>query len=267
MVWAGLGAFLCFCVYQAVSHLLAPSPAVRADIRPNAATIAPLSPSAQQAVLYGPRPVRLAGTPNFYVIPAGSPALLLRLDTEHNTFVSLGQLPPFSAVQAVRFIRQNGLLEVLVNDHGNGFVRADHLAQGNAVDAHRAYCSYNAGPMPADGELLERRGYGPGKLNLENRAVQPVVVKLRDETGAIMLSIFLGPGGHATLLGLPDGNYQPEFAIGELWSRACNTFAAGMRAQRMNIPLRLPDDTSLVVAPETADARSSEISDQTFDRN
>ncbi|MEA2791604.1 MAG: hypothetical protein QOG73_4010, partial [Acetobacteraceae bacterium] len=77
----------------------------------------------------------------------------------------------------------------------------------------------------------------------------------------------LGPGGHAALEGLPDGLYRPEFAIGELWSRACNTFAAGMRSWRTDASLRLPGDQHLVVAPETAGAPSSEISDQVFDRD
>jgi hypothetical protein len=267
MVWAGMGAFLCFGIYQVVTHLLAPSPVVRSDIRPNAAIVAPLSPSAHQAVLYGPMPVRLAGTPNFYIMPAGSPAVLWRLDTGRNALVPQGQLPPFSEVQAVRLIRQNGMLEVLVNDRGNGYVSADHATPGNAAAAHRAYCSYNAGPTPSDGEPLLRRGSGQGTLDLENRSVQPAVVKLRDQTGAVMLSVFLGPGGHAALEGLPDGLYRPEFAIGELWSRACNTFAAGMRSWRTDAALRLPGDQHLVVAPETAGAPSSEISDQVFDRD
>jgi hypothetical protein len=267
MVWVGLGAFLCLSVYEAVIHLIAPFPVIRADIRPNAAIVAPLSPSAHEAVLYGPAPVRLAGTPNFYTIPAGTAAMLWRLDKERNALVPLEQLPPFSTVQAIRLVRQSGMLEVLVNDRGHGFVSADHVAPGDAAAARRAYCSYNAGPTPFDGELLERRGHGHGTLNLENRAVQPAVVKLRDEAGAVMLSVFLSPGGHAALEGLSEGAYRPEFAIGELWSRGCKTFAAGMRSRRMDDALVLPGDSRLVVAPETADAASSEIPDQAFDRD
>jgi hypothetical protein len=267
VVWAGMGAFLCLCVYEVVVHLLAPSPTVRADIRPNAAYVAPLSPSDHQAVLYGPAPVRLAGTPNFYVVPAGTSAVLWRLDTERNALVPLGQLPPFSMVQAVRLVRQTGMLEVLLNERGNAFVSVDHVTPGNAVAARQAYCGYNAGPTPFDGELLERRGSGGGTLELENRAVEPAVVKLRDQSGAVVLSVFLGPGGHVALQGLPEGTYHPEFAIGELWSRACNTFAAGMRSRRMDAALRLPGDSHLVVAPDSDGTPSSEMSDQVFERD
>jgi hypothetical protein len=265
LLWIGLAAFLCLCVYQAAAHLLAPARMVREEIRPNAATVAPLSQSAHEAVLYGPRPVRLAGTPNFFVTPVATPAMLWRLDAEHSTLTPIGQLPPFSEVQAIRLIRQSGMLEVLVNDNGNGFISADHLTQGNAEAARRAYCGYNAGPTPYDGELLERRGYGKGSLEMENRAVQPVVVKVRDAAGAVALAVFLGPGGHVALDGLPDGTYHTEFAIGELWSRACNSFAAGMRARRMNAALEVPGVSHLVVAAD--EPAAADISDQAFEQN
>jgi hypothetical protein len=267
LLWIGLGAFLCLSLYQAVTHLLSPRPTPRDDIGPNAAVVLPLSPSAHLAMLYGAAPVRLAGTSNFYVVPAPNPTVLWRLDTEHNTLVPLGQLPPFSTLQAIRLVRQNGLLEVMVNDHTNGFVSADRLTPGDEAAARRAYCGYNAGQTPHDGELLERHGSGNGRLEMENRAVQPTVVKLRDETGAVVMSVFLGPGGHAVLDGIPDGTYHTEFAIGELWSRACNSFAAGMRARRIEVALRLPGDSHLVVAPDGGDPPAVDIPDQAFERN
>ncbi len=266
ILWGGLAGFLCLSVYQATTHLLAPSGTVRDDIPPNAATVAPLSAAAHRAVLYGPAPVRLAGVPNFYVLPVATPALLWRLDAERSTLVPIGELPPFSAVQAVRVIRQTGMLEVLLNDHGNGFVSADHLTPGTAEAARSAYCGYNAGPTPYDGELLERQGAGTGTLEVENRSVQPAVVKLRDAAGAVTLSVFLGPGSHAALDGLPDGIYHPEFAIGELWSRACNSFAAGMQARRMKAALRLPGDSHLVLAPEAGEPAAADISNQAFEQ-
>jgi hypothetical protein len=262
-----LGAFLCLCVYQAATHLLAPRQTVLDDIKPNAASVAPLSPTAHHAVLYGPTPVRLAGTPNFYITPDVNPATLWRLDPEHNALLPISQLPPFSVVQAVRLIRQSGMLEVLVDEHSNGFISAAHLTPGNAAAARSAYCSYNAGPTPFDGELLERRGHGGGRLEMDNRAVQPAVVKLRDATDAVVLSVFLGPGGHAAFDGLPEGTYHAEFAIGELWSRACNSFAAGMRARRLDAALRLPGASRVAVAADTVESAATDIPDQSFERN
>jgi hypothetical protein len=267
-VWVGVGAFFSLCLYEVASHLLTPArPVTRVEIRPNAATVQPLSPGAHRAVLYGPTPVRLPGTPNFYIVPGGNPTILWRMDAERNTMVSLGQLPPFSSVQAIQLIRQTGMLEVLVNEQGHGFISANHLAKGDAAAARAAYCGYNAGPVPFDGEVLEHRGHGAGKLAVENRAMQPAVLKLRDEAGAVALEVFLGPGGHADLADLPDGLYRPEFAIGELWSRACNVFAAGMRARRMEDLVRLPGNARIVVSPDTAVPAASDISDQAFGRD
>jgi hypothetical protein len=199
-------------------------------------------------------------------VPAATPAVVWRLDPERNTLVPLLQLPPFSEVQAVRLIRQNGMLEVLVNDRGNGFMSADHLTAGNAIAARRAYCGYNAGPTPYDGELLERRGSGSATLQVENRAVQPAVVKLRDETGAVVLSVFLGPGSHAAFDRVPEGTYRTDFAVGELWSRACNSFAAGMRARRVKAALTLPGDAHVVVTPDATEPSAADISDQAFEK-
>ena len=120
---------------------------------------------------------------------------------------------------------------------------------------------------PFDGEVLDRRGAGGGTLEVQNRAVQPAVVKLRDEAGRVVVSVFLGPNGHAELDGLPEGIYHPDFAIGELWSRACDVFAAGMRARRMDTALRIPADRLLVVAPDAAAPEAADISDQAFGQN
>jgi hypothetical protein len=238
--------------------------------------VPPLSPSAHQAILYGPAPARLPGTPNFYVVPGATPAVLWQLDSAHNTLVPIGELPPFSSLEAVRLFRQNGLLEVLVDDHTHGYVQTAHLSPGDVDAAHRAYCSYNAGTAPMDGEVLEHRGHGTGSLQVINRAVQPAVVKLRDANGTVVFSVFLAPGGHTDLTSLPAGSYEADYAIGELWSRACNTFAAGMRAKRLDAPVTIPSvaipsgtvasDNRLVMATDSAGTPASDMADQDFEK-
>jgi len=266
ILWFGLAAFLCLCGYQAVTHLLTPPRMVLDNIRPNAATVAPLSPDAHAAVLYGSTPVQLPGTPNFYVVPAATPAMVWRLNPERTALVPFGQLPTFSSVQVLRMIRQNGMLEVMVTEHATGYISADHLTPGTVESARRAYCSYNAGPTPHDGELLERVGSGSGTIEVENRAPQPVVVKLRDAGGTVALSVFLGPGGHGVFDGLPAGTYHPEFAVGELWSRACNAFAVGMRARRIDTAVESPGNAHLVVEPAVGTPAVTDISDQAFEQ-
>jgi hypothetical protein len=81
-------------------------------------------------------------------------------------------------------------------------------------------------------------------------------------------TVFLAPHDRTIVANLPDTVYRPDFAIGELWSRACNGFAAGMRAQRFAgyaspsglSPLVIPPDLSVAPAPE-------DISDAAFERD
>jgi hypothetical protein len=262
-LWAALalGVLALIAGTEAVLHLrsLPPLPT-----QPTITANAPIVPP--EAVKPAPGPLRLAGTPNVYVIPAGGPAVVWRHDEQRGAYVPIGQLPPFSAVQAVRVLRENGLVEIRLNDTVNGFIDASRLTPGNVAAARAAFCAYNAGPEPTNAEVLARRGSGPGRLTVENRSAQPVVVKLRDSNGEAVVTVFLEPGGSAAVGGLPAGAYRPEYAIGELWSRACNGFAAGMRAQRFADFADLPALTPLSVPPDlSAREPPVDISDQAFE--
>ena len=63
---------------------------------------------------------------------------------------------------------------------------------------------------------------------------------------------------------MPEGVYRPEFAIGELWSRACNMFAAGMRARRMEESVSACAVRVWWFAP---DREAPEISEQEFEQD
>jgi hypothetical protein len=268
-VWAVLGTILVVGVYEVFVHLMAMPPIPqRPTITANAPVVAPLTPEAQRLVDYGPTPVRLPGTPNFYVIPASGVTVLWQVDEAKKAFVPAGRLPPFSAVQALRLFRQNGLVEVKVTDTATGFIEAGRLAPGDANAAHNAYCAYNAGPAPANGEVFRQTGNGTGRLALDNRTTQPAVVKLRDASGSVVVTTYLAPSGHVEINGLPEGRYRPEFAIGELWSRACQSFAAGMRAQRLRGYFTLSALTPLTIPPNLpGEPPPSDISDETFHRD
>jgi hypothetical protein len=259
-VWAGLVIVVVFAAGEAVLHLNAPPSADRTvEVPATAPTVAPQVPPAPS------RPVRLIGIPNVYVIPSGSPALVLRYDQPRDTFVPIGQLPPFSAVQAVRVLRDHGLVEIRLTATTTGFIDAARLQPGNVTAAQQAYCTYNSGPPPANGEILARNGDGPGQMTIENHSGQPLVVKLRDRNGITAAAVYLAPGGDAVVDGLPGGAYRPDYAIGELWSRACNSFAAGMRAQRFAAFAELSTLRTLAIPPDLPDqAPPVDISDQDF---
>src|ERR1700730_6017100 len=102
--------------------------------------------------------------------------MLWRNDDARHSLVPWSQLPPFSAVQGLRLVKTNGMVEVKVTDTANGFVEASRLTPGDPTAAARAWCTYHAGPTPRNGEVLWHGGLGRATLEIENLAGQPAVV-------------------------------------------------------------------------------------------
>jgi hypothetical protein len=265
-VWAVMAVVLMGGIIEVGLHLRSPPPPItRKTITATAPDVPPLAPNEPAPPLYGPVPLRLAGTPNFYIVPAAGIAMLWRADEAGHTLVPLKPLPPFSAVQALRVLKASGMVEVKITDGTIGYVEAGRLTPGDAATAGRAWCTYNAGPTPANGEVLSRAAKGRATLSIDNRSGQLAVVKIRSAAGATIASIFLGPGGEAAMDGLPDEPVRVDFATGEIWSRACHGFAAGMRAQRLPGLVSIGQTSRLAIPPEAAEA-AADISDQAFEQ-
>ena len=261
-LWAALGGLICVAAVVAAVRLSRPpaAPSRSLDLRPPSP--APIDAPPQQS-----QPLATAGPTTHYVLPSGNDTLLWRYDAARNAYVPAGRVAAFSPVRALRLLPQHGLVEIRLADGGSGYVDAVRLAPGDRPAARRAYCTYNAGPSPANGEVLGRHGDGPGRVEVTNRGALPAVIKLRDAAGQSAATVFVAPGNSAIVRYLPDSTYRPEFATGELWSRECNGFAAGMRAQRFAgyvtlsglAPLVIPPDLSAGPAPE-------DIPDEAFER-
>jgi hypothetical protein len=260
-LWIGIGGLFCLAVAMVVFEFSRPAPQqLVSTVRPFAPTVPP--------VVVAPASVPTAGAASHYVLPGGGDAILWRRDAAHDTFQPAGRIADFTPVLALASQASNGLVEIRLADGGSGFVDAARLAPGDRTTAHRAYCAYNSGTPPRNGEVLSRHGDGAAQLTIGNRGGEPAVVKLRDASGRAVASVFVDAGGTTVVGDLPTGVYRPEFAVGELWSRACDSFAAGMRAQRFAgyasvsglSPLVIPPDLS--VAPPPVD-----IPDQAFEQD
>jgi hypothetical protein len=263
-VWVGMAAVLLVGAVEIGLHLAAsPQPVRRAAIQATMPEAPPPVQSEPAPAGYGPIPVRLAGTPNFYITPTATSAMLWRLDAERRQLVPLAQLPPFSEVQGLRLLQANGLVEVKVTDTSNGYVEAARLTPGDSSAASRAWCTFNAGPAPANGEVLTRNGTGAARLAIENRSGQPAVVKIRGTGGEMIASVFLDPGGRTTVEGLPVEQARLDVATGEAWSRACHCFAAGMRAVRMSNLVTI-GKFSRIAIPLDSGIASADLSDRDF---
>ncbi len=260
-LWAGLGGVFCLAAVMAMVQFGGPSP------HPQGPTIRPFAPPAAVARPAPPPPAVASadGTMTHYVLPGSGDTVVWRRDTKRDDFMPAGHLTAFSPVGAVGLVTQHGLVEIRLADGGSGFIDATRLEPGDRAAARRAYCAYNAGPSPQNGEVLGRHGAGTVRLRISNRDAQPAVVKLRDPSGSATATVYVAPGSTAAVADLPDAAYRPDFAIGELWSRACNTFAAGMRAERFAVyvlpsdqsPLLIPPDLS--VTPTPADIPDAEF--------
>ena len=102
-------------------------------------------------------PVRLAGNPTHYVAPGSGPAPLWRPDATDRRLLPAGRIAPFTGVHALGLVPEHGLMAVALEGGGVGFVDAARLLPGDAADARQAFCADQAGPPPANAELLARR--------------------------------------------------------------------------------------------------------------
>jgi hypothetical protein len=258
-LWIGFGSVFCLASGMAVYEFTRPAPhKPLAEIRPVAPSVAPLTTA--------PANVANTGIATHYVLPGGGAAMIWRHGAAPDAFVPAGRVADFTSVQVLGVLAQSGLVGVRLADGGIGFLDPDRLAPGDRTTAHRAYCAYNAGAPPYNGEVLSRRGTGAERLTIENRGGEPAVVKLRDSDGRTVVSVYVAAGNAATVTDLPTQSYRPDFALGELWSRACDSFTAGMRAQRFVGYGSLAGLSPLVVPPSLSAAPAPvDIPDAAFE--
>jgi DnaJ domain len=265
-VWIGLALLVVVGVAEIGRLLLLPPPPARYDTIPALAqAVPPATLADEMPSILSSAPVRLAGTPNMYVLPTAEPVTLWRRDDSGRGMLPWGQLPPFSAVQGLRLLTRNGLMEVKVTDANDGYIDARSLTPGDADAASGAWCTYHAGDEPANGEILSREGTGSGDVVLTNRSGEPVVVKIRSDFGLVVASIFLAPNGRASVAKLPVGRMRVQYATGEVWSRACHGFTASQRAEMLPGSVLIGRATQVSIPP-AAGAAPIDLSDHAFER-
>jgi hypothetical protein len=157
------------------------------------------------------------------------------------------------------------MAEVLLAQGGICLIQSSRLTPGDSTAARHAFCAYNAGLPPANGEVLRQVGRGSMRVVIRNNTLVSSVVKFRRADLTTVLALFLAPGSEVDSDSLPEGGVVLDYATGELWSRACGMFAAGMRSQRIaTMPsarpltrMTIPYDPAGAVVP-------IDISEETF---
>jgi DnaJ domain len=206
------------------------------------------------------RVLTLIGPWTDYVTPGNGPAILWQEQGPDALLRPVARLPAFAVVRAIGALPDRGLVMIALAGGAHAYVDGGRLSPGGLAEARRGFCADQAGAPPKNAEVLGQRGSGSARVVIHNRGEEPAVVKLRDTEQHTQAMIFLAPGVTATVLDLPGGPWRADFAVGELWSRACGIFAAGMDAGRLP---GLIASGSAVTVPPTALAVVN-ISDQAF---
>jgi hypothetical protein len=221
-----------------------------ADVMPKPAPPRPPPP----AVAPDP-PAPAAGvSPTHYVLPAGDPATLYRFDAARASYAPVGEIAPFTSVEALRQVPDRGFVEVRLPDGQVGFVAAARLTTGGVGEARRAFCIQNAGTTPRSGEVLSHEGHGATRVEIDNRGYVSLVARLRDAQDQPIATMFVAPSASATLSDLPGGAVTVQVAAGDLWSRRCGMFMAGMRTQAFPAEPLGTEAPARFVVPPPADA-------------
>jgi DnaJ domain len=260
-LWASIGGVFVLAVTMAVLQLdRSPPPArPRPPPAPPAVTASPPLPAA---------PLAPPAVPTHFVVPAGTEAVLWQHDSQRDDYVPRGQVPDFASVEALRDVPEHGLVQVRLGDGREGFVEASRLTPGDGDAARRAFCMYNAGAPPRNGEVLASRAVGASTLDVENHGGEAAVVKLRNAAGHAVFAIYVSAGGTLHIVDLPDQPYRLEFAVGEVWSRACGLFSVGMRAERLADATPVAALSPLIIPPElSSPQRPEDIADTDFARD
>ena len=193
--------------------------------------------------------------------------MLWRFSDVEGQYRPNGTLKPFTPVLMLRLVSHGALAEVQLPSGQVGYVYPHLLAPGDAASAQRAACIYEAGVTPQNGEILTPPRNAPGmpaRVSASGRATlidntgdAPAVVAFR--RGLEFVAVYVTPHARARLAGLEAGGWQIDWATGDLWSRPCFQFMAGMRGRR------LQDAPVPAVITLPADA-GTDVPDQTFGR-
>lgn len=198
-------------------------------------------PDSPPAADPGPPLTGTTGSP-VYVLPVAGTATLWDYDRGDRHFRPELRLAPFTELSLLRLVSHGALAEVRLPDDRVGYVYPHLLAPGDASEATRQSCIYDAGPTPRTGERLDPRPLppagpanvkdpGPDRVQVTNTADSPAVFVLQGTDG--IAAVYVGAHAEATIAGLPAQRWRVAYAIGDLWSRKCFRFMAGERARRL----------------------------------
>ncbi|MDZ4362246.1 hypothetical protein [Brevundimonas sp.] len=87
---------------------------------------------------------------------------------------------------------------------------------------------------PKNGDELQRAGFKEDghRITVENGGSGNALVKVRNDAGRRVATLYVGRAQHGSISNLPDGRYHISFAVGDQLDASCAAFAGDFRAQQ-----------------------------------
>ena len=195
-----------------------------------------------------------------------APAMLWRVDEARH---GAGALGPVAAVQlrcrALRLFKANGMVEIKVTDSANGYIEAGRLTPGDAAAAARAWCTYNAGPTPENGEVLSHTAMGHATA-VDRQSVRPT------GRGQDPLRRRCRPGQRVPRSGRRDDDGRAAGRAGRSWSSpparygAAPAMVSPPACGRSDCPDWLRSAATCAGDPARSQVKAVDLSDQAFEQ-
>lgn len=138
------------------------------------------------------------------------------------------------ATVAVVSHTEDGLWAKIVTAKGiAGYVETKYLFAGDGATSRIRWCADHIAPPPANGAILQHLAKGDNQIRIVNVVGSDAIVKIKNDLGHAVATIFIAADNSAQINSLPDGPLQIYYAIGQDYSDVCRLYMERMEVYRM----------------------------------
>ena len=207
-MWLPLLVFFSVCVLAVYVKYLEP-------------TSSPKSPYAESR--YVPeRKAPSENTKNFTSMHVTATSLNVRRLPSADSDV-IGKLTRLETVQAFSDSPATDWVKIFYNGE-IGYVSTRFVDVGDGLSAKLAECRRSGIRRPESGEVFSRSRVGHHRLTVKASPLKDSIVKLKDEAGGTVLSMYIRAGRTESVNNIPEGRYRFMFSTGKNYSDSCAAF-------------------------------------------
>lgn len=114
-----------------------------------------------------------------------------------------------------------------------GYVETKYLFAGDGATSRIRWCADHIAPPPANGAVLQQLAKGDNQIHIVNVVGSDAIVKIKNDLGHAVATVFIAANNSARIDSLPDGPLQIYYAIGQDYSDVCRLYMERMEVYRM----------------------------------